>query len=47
MDSVTQVKPKRWTKDLAFQVVPECTPEAAVTEYFLSKFKENLSKYVN
>jgi hypothetical protein len=46
MDSVTQVKPKKESKDLASQVVPACTTEAAVTEYFLSKFKHHLSKYV-
>jgi hypothetical protein len=47
MDSVTQVKPKRQSKDLVSQVVPACTPEVAVMEYFLSKFKDHLSKYVH
>jgi hypothetical protein len=40
-------KPKRDYKDLAPQVVPDCTPEAAMTEYFVSKYEQRLSKYVS
>jgi hypothetical protein len=46
MDSAAQVKPKVVRKDLAPQVVPDCSPEVAVTEYFLSKFENFLPKYV-
>ncbi|XP_021921770.1 coiled-coil domain-containing protein 42 homolog [Zootermopsis nevadensis] len=44
MDSRAQVKPKLLCKDLAPQVVPDCTPEVEVGEYFLLKSEERLSK---
>jgi hypothetical protein len=40
-------KPKADCKGLAAQVVPDHTPEAAMTEYFLSKYEQRLSKYVS
>jgi len=39
-------KPKAHYKDRAAQVVPDHTPEAAMTEYFLSKYEQHFSKYV-
>jgi hypothetical protein len=46
MDLRGKVKPNLVCKDLAFQVVPDCTPEVEVGEYFLSKFEDRLLKYV-
>jgi len=39
-------KPKAHYKDRAAQVVPDHTPEAAMTEYFLSKYEQRFAKYV-
>jgi len=39
-------KPKARYKDRAAQAVPDRTPEAAMTEYFLSKYEQRFSKYV-
>jgi hypothetical protein len=40
-------KPKTEYKDFSPQVVPDHTPEAAITQYFLSKYERRLSKYVS
>ena len=40
-------KPKTEYKDFSPQVVPDHTPEAAITQYFLSKYEQRLSKYVS
>jgi hypothetical protein len=40
-------KPKAHYKDLAAHVVPDRTPEAAMTEYFLSKYEQRFSTYVS
>jgi hypothetical protein len=39
-------KPKTDYKVLVAQAVPDRTPEAAMTEYFLSKYEQRFSKYV-
>jgi hypothetical protein len=46
MESRAQVKSKFECKDLAPQVVPDCTPEVKVGEHFLSKSEDHLLKYV-
>jgi hypothetical protein len=40
-------KQKAYNKDIAAHVVPDRTPEAAMTEYFLSKYEQHFSKYVS
>jgi hypothetical protein len=38
---------KAYNKDIAAQAVPGRSPEAAITEYFLSKYEQRFSKYVS
>jgi hypothetical protein len=38
---------KAHNKHLAAQAVPGRSPEAAMTEYFLSKYEQHFSKYVS